>query len=207
MDEKMKTFNQLFINEEIIINDVYGLRDEILDEFKKKFDYEKYKKLIDNEINSLIDIIQRHYDNKPSKEQLKIEIERSMNNIKLKENIINEGFEDELRGKLSDKYLSLKRGILDLLDKALNSDATKLQDFVNKFIDPESEEILDGFVEDADIFDFYLKYQSDIDQILLDHNYYDDLPEVESLYDYVIDGTFDAVVYCMEEMKKELYGE
>ena len=35
--------------------------------------------------------------------------------------------------------------------------------------------------------------------------YYDDPPEVKSLYDYVINGTFDAVIYAMKEIKKELY--
>ena len=118
---------------------------------------------------------------------------------------VNEGFDDELKGKLSDKYTSLKRGILELLDKTLGSDTTKLQTFINSYVDPNSDEILEGFVEDAQIFDVYLKYQSDVDQILLDNNYYDDPPEVESLYDYVIDGTFDAMVYCMEEIKKDLY--
>jgi len=96
---------------------------------------------------------------------------------------------------------------LDLLDKHLKGDVTKLQNFIDSYIDSESEEIIEGFVEDADIMSFYLKYQSDVDQILLDKNYYDDAPEVESLYDYVIDGTYDAVVYCMEEMKKDLYNE
>lgn len=119
---------------------------------------------------------------------------------------INEGFEEELKPKLSEKYISLKRGILELLDNHLKGDVTKLQDFITTFIEPDSKEIIEGFIEDADIFDFYLKYQSDIDQILLDKKYYDDSPEVESLYDYVIDGTFDALVYCLEEMQKELYG-
>jgi len=118
---------------------------------------------------------------------------------------VNEAFEDELKSKLSEKYISLKRGIMELLDTHLKGDVTKLQDFISKYIDPEEEEIIEGFVEDADIFDFYLKHQSDIDQILLDKKYYQDPPEVESLYDYVIDGTFDAVVYCMEEMQSELY--
>lgn len=116
-------------------------------------------------------------------------------------------FEEELKDKLSEKYSSLKREILKLLDKTLNSDVTKLQDYINDYIEPDSEEILDGFVEDADIFDIYLKHQNDIDQILLDNDYYEDPPGVESLYDYVIDGTFDAVVYCMEQIKEDLYGE
>lgn len=150
--------------------------------------------------DSLREIIRDHLnENKISKMKTFKEI--------IPEEPINEAFQDEIEPKLSNKYMSLKRGILELLDRELNGDITKLQNYIDNFVDPESEEVLDGFVEDADIFDFYLKYQADIDQILLDHKYYDDLPEVESLYDYVIDGTFDAVVYCMEEMKEELYSE
>ena len=117
---------------------------------------------------------------------------------------VNEGVK-ELESKLGSTYVSLKRGILDLIDKKFNGDETKVQNFMTTYVDPNSEEVLDGLIEDADLFSHYLKFQSDIDQILLDHDYYDDPPEVESLYDYVIDGTFDAVVYCMEEMLKELY--
>lgn len=120
---------------------------------------------------------------------------------------INEKFEDELKSKFSQKYLSLKKGILELLDKQLDGDITKLEDFIQNYVDPDSDEIIEGLVEDADIFDFYLKYQSDVDQILLDNKYYEDTPDVESLYDYVIDGTFDAVVYCLKDMQDELYIE
>lgn len=119
---------------------------------------------------------------------------------------IKEGFQNELETKLSETYISLKRGILELLDNHLNGDITKLQDFIEKFIEDDSEEIIEGFIEDADIFDFYLKYQSDIDHLLQDKSYYNDSPDVESLYDYVIDGTYDAVVYCLEDIKEELYG-
>jgi hypothetical protein len=120
---------------------------------------------------------------------------------------VNEKFEDELKSKFSQKYLSLKKALLELLDKQLDGDITKLEDFIYNYVDPDSDEIIEGLVEDADIFDFYLKYQSDIDQILLDNKYYEDSPDVESLYDYVIDGTFDAVIYCLKDMQDELYGE
>ena len=122
-------------------------------------------------------------------------------------NMINEKFIDEFESKLDEKYKSLKNGILDLLDSNLNGDITKVKQFLIDYTDPDSEEVLEGFVENADIFDTYLKYQNDIDQILEDNDYYDNPPEVKSLYDYVISGTFDAVILCMEIMKKELYGE
>jgi len=119
--------------------------------------------------------------------------------------VVNEGIEEELKGKLSNKYLSLKRICLELIDRTLDGDISKVESFIDDYINVDNNEILDGFVEDADIFDTYLKAQSDIDQILADNDYYDDPPEVSSLYDYVIDGTYDAMIYCMEEIKKELF--
>lgn len=119
---------------------------------------------------------------------------------------VSENFKSELGDKFN-KYAPLKSGILELLDKQLKGDLTKIQNFITNFIQPESNEILEAFINDAEIFDFYLKFQAEIDQLLLDNDYYDDPPEVTSLYDYVIDGTYDAVVWAMEEMKTELYGE
>jgi hypothetical protein len=126
--------------------------------------------------------------------------------IEYGESKLNEGFEEELKEKLSDKYMSLKKEILRLLNDQLKGDVTKVQSFIEDYIKPESTEIIEQITEDSQIFDTYLKFQPDIDQILADNNYYDDPPEVNSLYDYVIDGTYDAIVYCMEDMKKELYG-
>jgi len=120
---------------------------------------------------------------------------------------LNENFEEQFNNKIGSKYQSLKKGLIKLLNNQLSGDATKVQNFIDVYIETDSNEVLEGFVEDADIMDFYLKHQSDVDQILADNNYYDDPPDVTSLYDYIIDGTFDAVVYCMEDMKKEIYEE
>lgn len=119
---------------------------------------------------------------------------------------LNEAISEELRDKMSNTYTSLKRGILELLDKQLDGDITKVQDFIERYVSEDSEEVLEGFIEDAQIFEFYLKYQNDVDQILKDNDYYDNDVEVESLYDYVIEGTFEAVVIAMEEMRNEIYG-
>jgi len=193
----------------VILFNRSGKKNYFIDAKKEKiFDEKKDEQPIDSvyeDIENLYNIL-KNYELEINIRQMDEKI-KTFGEIFIDETPMNEGFEEELKGKLSDKYVSLKRGILELLDNTLKSDTTKLQNFIDSYIEPDSEEILDAFVEDADIFDFYLKYQADIDQILNDRNYYDDPPEVESLYDYVIDGTFDAVVYCMEDMKKELYGE
>lgn len=206
MDENMKTFDELmesldYLNydkiQDLLKNEGWG---DVSSDRLEQFENSDYIKGPSNEIEYVKQMSDWLY--KISKGELDEKVKSFKEMIK-----INEGFDDELGDKISGGYVSLKKGILSILDDHLKGDITKLQDFIDNYIDPESEEIIEGFVEPADIFSFYLKYQSDVDQILLDKDYYDDAPDVESLYDYVIDGTYDAVVYCMEEMKKDLYNE
>jgi hypothetical protein len=122
---------------------------------------------------------------------------------------MNEDLDSELRDKISSDYKSLKRGILELIEKTVDEPEKliNVQNFMNDYIDDE-DLILEEFVENNDIYDFYLKYQSDIDSILSDNDYYDKSPSelsVFSLYDYVIEGTKESVKMCIEEMYDELF--
>jgi hypothetical protein len=122
---------------------------------------------------------------------------------------MNEDLDSELRDKISSDYKSLKRGILELIEKTVDESEKliNVQNFMNDYIDDE-DLILEEFVENNDIYDFYLKYQSDIDSILSDNDYYDKSPSelsVFSLYDYVIEGTKESVKMCIEEMYDELF--
>ena len=120
-----------------------------------------------------------------------------------------EALDDTVGDKISEKYKSIKKGILELLDKQLGDDANELgnvQNFITDFL--EENETLDEFVENSDIFDFYLKYQSDIDSILDDEGYFDEAPtsnNIYSLYDYVIEGSKFAVNKALEIIKEEIF--
>ena len=123
---------------------------------------------------------------------------------------MNEDLDGELRDKLSSDYKSLKRGILELVEKTVE-DSEKLlnvQNYMDDYIEDE-DTILDDFVENSDIYDFYLKYQSDIDSLLSEEEFFDKYPSeinVYSLYDYTIEGTKESVKLCMKDMYDELFG-
>lgn len=193
----------------VILFNRSGKKNYFIDAKKEKvFDEKKDEQLIDSvyeDIENLYNIL-KNYELEINIQQMDEKV-KTFGEIFINETPINEGFEEEFKDKIGNKYISLKHTILELLDNTLKSDTTKLQNFIENYIEPESDEVLEGFIESSDIFDIYLKCQSDIDQILKEKNYYDDPPEVESLYDYVIDGTFDAVVYCMEDMKETLFPE
>ena len=122
---------------------------------------------------------------------------------KLNEDISS--FEEKITGK----YKSLKRGIIELIDGVINSsELVNYQNFMNKYLDGSNSEEIEGFIEDNDIFDFYLKYKGDIDELLLDEDFFDETPrsnDVYSLYDYIIVGTKFATVECMKIVQDEIF--
>jgi len=121
-----------------------------------------------------------------------------------------ESLQDQLKDKLTEKYVSLKRGILDLLDKSVkdNTKLVNVQNFINSYLkEPEKSNMI-GFVQDSEIFDFYLKYQNNIDELCNDKNYFDEVPKsnnIFSLYKYIIEGTKFAVIETLKIMENELF--
>jgi hypothetical protein len=122
---------------------------------------------------------------------------------------INETLEEQLKDKISEDYKSLKRGILDLLDKTLKTDKlVDVQNFIDRYIKDPENNVIEDFVDDAEIFDFYLKYQNNIDEVCVNNKYFEDAPikhNMYSLYDIIIDGTRFGVLQCMKILNKELF--
>jgi len=123
------------------------------------------------------------------------------------ENFLKEKLEEQFDDKLSENYKSLKRGILDLLDSSIDK-PDELQIFINNYIEnPENSSVIE-FVENDDIFNFYLKFEANIDELCVDKEYFDKAPkenDIFSLYEFIIDGTKFAFLECLKLMNEELF--
>jgi hypothetical protein len=131
--------------------------------------------------------------------------------IKYKD-FVYESLDDKFKDKITDKYTSLKRGILLLLDKSVENpdELVNVQNFINDYIKDNESQTLVGLVDDAEIFDFYLKYQNNIDEICTDKAYFDKSPKennIASLYVFVTNGTKFAVLECLKLLQSELFKE
>lgn len=121
---------------------------------------------------------------------------------------------NKLSGKLTDEYKDLKTDLIDIVNDTLEETSDEsvknedLMSFIDEYISKGKESnLLDGLIEDNDIFNFYLKHQSDIDELLNDSKYMDKSPKennVFSLYDVIMDGTKEAIIEVFKIIKKEL---
>jgi len=121
----------------------------------------------------------------------------------------------EINEEINDTYKELKEDLLDLINKTLEEsdkkDITKedLNDFMNKYVIAGKDvDMIDELIEDNDIFNFYLKHQSDFDELLNDTGYMSKSPKdnnVFSLYDVIIDGTKQGIIEIIEILQSELF--
>jgi len=94
-------------------------------------------------------------------------------------------------------YSDIKEEVGEMIEKSLKtSDSKTLEDFISAYVREPDETQIEGLINDSDVYDFYLKWRNDIDEILSGVNFYDEVPSEMScfsLYDYIIKGTKKAI--------------
>jgi len=84
----------------------------------------------------------------------------------------------------------------------------EVQNFINKSSENLDDSPLVGFIDDGHIFNFYMKYQADIDEVCNNNNWFNKTASeenVNSLYGYMISGSKFAVKQCLKILEKELF--
>lgn len=118
-------------------------------------------------------------------------------------NDISEEKSDELS---LDRFKDLNDELTEMIKKSIGSESNKvLNDFIEDYNRSPEDNVIEGLINDSDIYDFYLKWRTDVDDILSAVNFFDDVPsemKVYSLYEYIIEGTKKAVKEIISLMEK-----
>ena len=104
-------------------------------------------------------------------------------------------------------YTDIKNTIKKMIDDTIKKNGGDYNDFIDKLIKTPLDTKINGLINDSDIYEYYLKYRNDIDQLLNEIKYYDEVPSennVFSLYDYIIDGTNRAVIEIVKLLKADI---
>lgn len=102
------------------------------------------------------------------------------------------------------KYTEVKEEIQKMIDNTIQKSGGELNSFIESFEKNPEDVKVEGFINDSDIYDFYLKFRNDVDEILNNLKFYDEAPtEVNAfgLYEYVIKGTERAFSEIVKMIK------
>lgn len=106
----------------------------------------------------------------------------------------------------SEANTDLKNDISEMIKKSLETeDEETFNKFLKSFVRNPEESQIQGLINDSDVYEFYLKYRNDIDELLSKVNFYDEVPSemsTFSLYDYIIKGTKRAVSEIISDLSE-----
>jgi hypothetical protein len=97
----------------------------------------------------------------------------------------------------SENYSDIKDEIKSLIEKTIDNTGGEFDTFIDSFNRNPEDYKIEGLINDSDIYDFYLKWRNDIDEILNDINFFDEIPSENNafgLYEYTIKGTERAII-------------
>ena len=103
------------------------------------------------------------------------------------------------------KYTEVKEEINKMIENTIQKSGGELKTFIESFEKNPEDVKVEGFINDSDIYDFYLKFRNDVDEILNNIKFYDESPtEVNAfgLYEYVIKGTERAFMEVVKMINK-----
>jgi hypothetical protein len=106
----------------------------------------------------------------------------------------------------SGKYTELKSEIKSMVEKTIEKSGGEYKSFLDEFVKKPEDVKIEGLINDSDIYDFYLKYRNDIDELLNDRKFFGNAPSsVNSmgLYDYLIKGTQKAIEEAVKLLSEE----
>ena len=113
---------------------------------------------------------------------------------------------EESEVKDTSMYTDLQDDLKEMIEKSLKtSDEKTLEDFIDAYLRDSEKTQIEGLINDSDIYEFYLKYRNNIDEILSQINFYGEKPsdmDSFSLYDYIIVGTKKAIKEVLNMLNK-----
>ena len=105
----------------------------------------------------------------------------------------------------SSKFTELKDEVKKMIEDTISKSGGEFKSFIESFEKNPEDVKVEGFINDADIYEFYLKFRNDIDELLNGVKFYDQAPtEVNAygLYEYTIKGTEKAFMEIVKMINK-----
>ena len=111
--------------------------------------------------------------------------------------------QEVVKPQSDNKYTELKDEVKSMIEKTIEKSGGDFESFKDKFVKSPEDTKIEGFINDSDIYEFYLKFRNDIDELLNSVKYFDEVPSESNtlgLYDYIISGTERAVIEVVKTL-------
>lgn len=99
----------------------------------------------------------------------------------------------------ADKYGDILEDLKSYIDKTVENIGGDYDTFVSNYINSEDDFKIEGLINDSDVFDFYVKWRNEVDELLNEIKHFDKSPNDNNIY-----GCYDFIVVSTNIAIKEI---
>jgi len=125
--------------------------------------------------------------------------------IKEADEVETEVTQQETDASDSSNFEEVKDEVKSMIESTIEKSGGEFNSFVDSFVKNPEDVKIEGLINDSDIYEFYLKWRNDIDEILSSVKFFDENPNdvnAFGLYEYVIRGTERAIEEIVKMISK-----
>lgn len=106
-----------------------------------------------------------------------------------------------------DNSQELKDAVMEIIQKSVNStEESVIGEFIESYLKDSEATNIEGLINDSDVWDFYVKWTNEIDDVLNTIKWFDEVPSENNtfgVYDFVVKSTRRAVKEVISDIKEE----
>jgi hypothetical protein len=132
-------------------------------------------------------------------------IKKYLQFIKEADEVETDVAQEETDASDSSSFDEVKEEVKSMIESTIEKSGGEFNSFVDSFVKNPEDVKIEGLINDSDIYEFYLKWRNDIDEILSDIKFFDENPNdvnAFGLYEYVIRGTERAIEEIVKMISK-----
>lgn len=132
-------------------------------------------------------------------------IKKYLQFIKEADEVETDVAQEETDASDSSNFDEVKEEVKSMIESTIEKSGGEFNSFVDSFVKNPEDVKIEGLINDSDIYEFYLKWRNDIDEILSDVKFFDENPNdvnAFGLYEYVIRGTERAIEEIVKMISK-----
>lgn len=132
-------------------------------------------------------------------------IKKYLQFIKEADEVETDVAQEETDASGSSSFDEVKEEVKSMIESTIEKSGGEFNSFVDSFVKNPEDVKIEGLINDSDIYEFYLKWRNDIDEILSNIKFFDENPNdvnAFGLYEYVIRGTERAIEEIVKMISK-----
>jgi len=101
-------------------------------------------------------------------------------------------------------YSELLNEVRQMIEETIETSGGEFNAFIEEYLQNDNDVKIQGLINDSDIYEFYLKWKNEIDEILSESKHFNKTPaefNTFGIYEYLVESTLESISIVVKKLQ------